>query len=97
MPPAHWTASDIAEWGLQVRDRFIAWWGQQSDRELNYRVPNYYGQRSLHDMLERTAWHAAQHTRQLILMLESHGIVPERPLTAADLAGLPVADEVWDR
>jgi hypothetical protein len=48
-------------------------------------------------VLERTAWHAAQHTRQLIIMLESHGITPDRPLTNDDLAGLPVPDEVWDR
>jgi len=40
-------------------------------------------------------WHSAQHTRQLAMMLESHGIVPDRPLTAADLAGLPVPDDVW--
>jgi hypothetical protein len=32
-----------------------------------------------------------------MMMLESHGIDPDRPLTADDLAGLPVPDEVWDR
>jgi glutaredoxin len=97
LPPAHWTAENIADWGLQVRERVLAWWNAQTDRELLYKVPTYYGQRPLHDVLERTAWHAAQHTRQLLLMLESHGIQPDRPLTAADLAGLPVPDEVWDR
>ena len=97
LPPAHWTAADIAQWGLQVRDRILAWWGQQVDRALDYKVPTYYGQRPLHDVLERTTWHAAQHTRQLIMMLESHGTAPDRPLIAADLAGLPVPDEVWDR
>ena len=97
VPPAHWTAANIAEWGLQVRDRIVAWWSKQTDRKLNYMVPTYYGQRTLHDVLERTTWHAAQHTRQLILMLESHGIGADRPLTADDLAGLPVPDEVWDR
>jgi hypothetical protein len=30
-------------------------------------------------------------------MLETYGIAPERALTAQDLAGLPVPDEVWDR
>ena len=51
----------------------------------------------MHDVLERTAWHAAQHTRQLALILDTYGIVPIDPLTAADLEGLPVPDEVWDR
>lgn len=97
VPPAHWTASEIADWGLAVQKRFNEWWSQQTDRELNYTVPTYYGQRSLHDVLERTTWHAAQHTRQLLMMLESHGIAADRPLTADDLAGLPVPDEVWDR
>ena len=97
LPPQDWDAADIASWGLKVRDRILAWWAQESDRTLRYTVPTYYGRRTMHDVLERTAWHAAQHTRQLILMLESHGVVADRPLTAEDLAGLPVPDEVWDR
>jgi hypothetical protein len=51
----------------------------------------------MHDVFERTAWHAAQHTRQMNLMLETYGITPDRPLSAEDLKGLPVPDEVWDR
>jgi glutaredoxin len=97
LPPEHWTAAQIADWGLQVRDRLLAWWEKETDRELKYLVPTYYGKRTMHDVLERTAWHAAQHTRQVMLMLESHGTTPDCPLTADDLAGLPVPDEVWDR
>ena len=95
-PPDTWGAREIADWGLSVRERFLHWWSQQTDHKLDYLVPTYYGQRPMHDVLERTAWHAAQHTRQLALMLESHGTPPDRPLTAEDLAGLPVPDEVWD-
>lgn len=97
VPPKSWTGDDIADWGLQVRQRLLDWWANETDRELKYTVPTYYGRRTMHDVLERTAWHAAQHTRQLIIMLESHGTQADRPLTAEDLAGLPVPDEVWDR
>jgi len=69
--------------------------GAQSDRTLQYTISTYYGERPLHDVLDRTAWHAAQHTRQLMLMLESSGMAPDRPLTGDDLRGLPVPDEVW--
>lgn len=97
LPPPEWTADDIADWGLQVRDRILAWWRKQSDSKLEFLAPTYYGRRPMHDVLERTTWHAAQHTRQVMLMLESHGTAPDRPLTTEDLAGLPVPDEVWDR
>jgi len=94
-PPVDWTGKDIADWGLKVRDRALAWWNAQSDRTLQYTISTYYGERPLHDVLDRTAWHAAQHTRQLMLMLESSGMAPDCPLTGDDLRGLPVPDEVW--
>ena len=97
VPPAEWTGDDIANWGLNVREQLLAWWAGEKDRSLNYLVPTYYGRRTMHDVLERTAWHSAQHTRQLILMLQTYGIEPDRALTSEDLARLPVPDEVWDR
>lgn len=93
--PAEWSAEDIAGWGLQVRDRLLAWWRGEQDRTLGYLVPTYYGQRTMHEVLERTTWHAAQHTRQVMLMLESHGTLPDRPLGAVELAGLPLPEAVW--
>ena len=71
-----------------------AWWAQ-TDQSLGFTARTYYGDKSMHEVFERTAWHSAQHTRQLALMLESHGIAPAHPLTPADLAGLPVPDDVW--
>jgi len=47
-------------------------------------------------VLERTVWHPAQHTRQLMLILDTIGIEPDRGLTARDLAGLPLPDKAWD-
>ena len=95
VPPPDWTGKDIADWGIKVRDRALAWWHAQNGGDLKQIISTYYGQRPLHDVLDRTTWHAAQHTRQLILMLESGGTPADRPLTAEDLRGLPVPDEVW--
>lgn len=97
VPPAEWGPEDIAKWGEHVRTRLHEWWDGETDRTLAYDVPTYYGRRSMHEVLERTAWHSAQHTRQVMLMLQSQGVEVDRPLTAADLAGLPLPDEVWDR
>jgi glutaredoxin len=95
VPPDEWTGKDIADWGLKVRDRALAWWKVQPDRDLKRTMTTYYGERPMPDVLDRTTWHAAQHTRQLILMLESGGTTADRPLTADDLRGLPVPEEVW--
>jgi glutaredoxin len=97
LPPDNWSADNIADWGLNIRQQVLEWWVTEKNRTLDYLVPTYYGQRTMHDVLERTAWHAAQHTRQLMLMLETYGIEPNQPLTAMDLSGLPLPDEVWDR
>ena len=56
----------------------------------------YYGTQSLHEFLERSTWHSAQHTRQLALVVEKLGLTPDRPLGAAELAGLPLPDHAWD-
>ncbi|HZP88148.1 MAG TPA: DinB family protein [Burkholderiales bacterium] len=97
LPPAEWGGVELVRFGEDVRDRIAAWWRSETDRSLQYPVPTYYGMRSMHEVLERTAWHAAQHTRQLMLILETHGIAPNDPLSPEDLAGLPLPDEVWDR
>ncbi len=95
--PKTWSAVDLANWGSKVHEQVMEWWRNESNRELQYMVPTYYGKRTMHDVLERTTWHAAQHTRQITLMLETYGIKPDEPLSPDDLKGLPVPDEVWDR
>ncbi|MEY3740734.1 MAG: hypothetical protein RLZZ192_1410, partial [Pseudomonadota bacterium] len=97
LAPKTWSAEDLAAWGGKVREQVMDWWRNEPQRDLQYLVPTYYGKRTMHDVLERTTWHAAQHTRQITLMLETYGVVPDRPLSAEDLRGLPVPDEVWDR
>ncbi|MDR5817136.1 glutaredoxin domain-containing protein [Caballeronia sp. LZ033] len=95
IPPETWTADDIRRWGDDVHRRFDAWWAAEADPGVNYAVQTYYGTRPFHEVLERTAWHATQHTRQIMLMLETQGVTPDGPLSAGDLEGLPLPEEVW--
>ena len=46
--------------------------------------------------MERTAWHAAQHTCQLETVLDNLAIQLEDRLTENDLDGLPLPDHVYD-
>ena len=59
-------------------------------------VETYYGDQTLHAVLERVTWHMAHHTRQLQLMVRRLELVPHRPVTEAMLAGLPVPSGEWD-
>ncbi|MBG9390690.1 glutaredoxin domain-containing protein [Caenimonas aquaedulcis] len=90
-----WSFDDIADWGLEVRDRLNAWWAKQPGTDISYKVETYYGQRALHDVMDRTTYHCAQHTRQLMLMLEEYGVKPDRPITMEDLKGVPVPEAAW--
>jgi glutaredoxin len=60
-------------------------------------VDTYYGVQSLHGVLERTAWHVAQHARQLQSLVEQAGLEPDVRLSARELGGLPLPDGLWDR
>jgi glutaredoxin len=94
--PAVRTGKDIARYGAQVLARVQDWWGNCPDRSCREVMDTYFGRHSMHVVLERTAWHPAQHARQLMLILETLGIEPDGPLTAADLAGLPLPGKPWD-
>ncbi len=97
-PPAEWmrTGADLDRFGAGVRARLGDWWSGAGETDCEAPAATYYGPQTLHQVLERTAWHAAQHARQLMMMLGTLGIEPDRPLGAADLAGLPLPEKVWD-
>ncbi|MBI1775518.1 MAG: glutaredoxin [Proteobacteria bacterium] len=97
LPPAEIrTVADIVGYGVGVHRGLSTWWVGTDDRECRREVETYYGLKPLHLVLERTAWHSAQHTRQLMMVLGLLDIEPDRPLAAADLAGLPLPENVWD-
>jgi len=96
-PPAELrTGTEGAGFGDSVRHRVAAWWADAGNEDFTRLVPTYYGDQPLHDVMERTTWHAAQHVRQLAMVVENLGLAPDGPLTEADLAGLPVPEKVWD-
>jgi hypothetical protein len=59
-------------------------------------VKTFYGTPPMHQVLERSTWHSAQHARQMIAVLERFGIAPERRLTSDDLSGLPLPEQLWE-
>lgn len=95
-PPAHASGEDVARYGELVLARAKAWWANNPDKSCARTIATYFGEHPLHVVLERTVWHPAQHTRQLMLILESLGIAPDRPLAPDDLAGLPLPEKAWD-
>ena len=50
----------------------------------------------MHQLLERSTWHSAQHARQLTAVLERYGIDPVRRLTPQELAGLPLPERLFE-
>ncbi|NKB43856.1 MAG: NrdH-redoxin [Alphaproteobacteria bacterium] len=87
----------VASYGQAIRDAVQAWW-QGTDRgaTLPDHLDTYYGAQSVPDLLERTAWHSAQHTRQLAAVLQKLKIELNDELAEDDLKGLPLPNHVYD-
>lgn len=99
VPPAQGactTAAEIILYGDGIISRLKNWWSGLDDKSCRQKVTTFYGARPLHQLLERSAWHSAQHTRQMIAILERFGVEPVGRLTAEELAGLPLPERVWD-
>ena len=90
------TGEEIATYGDGIIARLENWWGQLVDKSCRRPVKTFYGTPPMHQLFERSTWHSAQHTRQLMAVLERFGIEPCAPLTAEDLAGLPLPDGLWE-
>jgi len=97
-PPAEMQAVEqIAGFGDGVRERLAAWWAEYPHKSGDAIVKTYFGQKPLHEVLERSTWHSGQHVRQIVMAMEEFiGVKPEKPLTSADFAGLPMPEKVWD-
>jgi hypothetical protein len=99
VPPAEGaclTGAEIAAYGESIIERLQAWWMQLDDKSCAQKIRTFYGTPPMHQLLERSTWHSAQHTRQLIAVLERYAIEPDGRLSPEDLAGLPLPDGLWD-
>ena len=90
------TGDEIARYGEGVIKRLREWWDGAKNSSFEQQVPTSYGVQELHEVFERSAWHSAQHVRQLAAVLERFGIEPDGKLTAQDLQGLPLPERLWE-
>lgn len=98
VPPKGWGYEHLSAYNEETRRRIAAWF-ETHERSADWRAPArvYYGRQSLHEYLERTTWHAGQHTRQLMWVLEEKlGIAPNSRLGDEVWADLPMPEAVWD-
>ncbi len=99
VPPKDGTflsGEEFARYGEDVITRLQQWWDSLADKSCRQTLKTYYGMQPMHQVLERSAWHSAQHARQLMAVLERFGIEPKGRLTAEDLAGLPLPERLWE-
>lgn len=94
--PSHMhNAAQVVEYGAKARARLTVWFKTASPDVYKDSVKTYYGDQSVHALLERTTWHAAQHLRQLYTLLNMMKITPDQPLNASDFEGLPLPGSLW--
>lgn len=94
-PPDAQSGEAIAAYGHAARERIAAWFAQASDDVLAGTARTYYGDQSVHLLLERTTWHAGQHLRQVYDLLVSDGSLPVPPLAPELFEGLPMPTDLW--
>jgi len=94
-PPAITDGAGVAAYGAEVRRRLRRWFAGRGPETYGRVIDVYYGPQPAHDLLERTAWHAAQHLRQLYALAERLGVRPPAPLPDHALRGLPLPAALW--
>ena len=91
---AYRTGRAIVEYGDQVLARLARTLTEEPD-SLAKEVETYFGPATVGFLLELALAHAAHHLRQLYHYFTLLGITPDRPLTAADFAGIPVPSDLF--
>ncbi|WP_213233516.1 glutaredoxin domain-containing protein [Caballeronia sp. NK8] len=87
---------DTVNEGQELTERLQHWWLTLEDKSCQQSLTMFYGKHPMHQFLERSTWHSAQHTRQLIALLSDKGIELPAKLEADDYAGLPMPKKLWE-
>jgi hypothetical protein len=85
----------LARYGALVRARLSGWFAGAAPEEFSRTIEAYWGPIGAHDMLERTAWHAAQHLRQLYILAGRIGVSPSAPEPVDAYRDLPLPSAIW--
>ncbi len=95
--PESWRdARPAVDFSSATRVALSSWW-TQARRNPELRVRTYFGETSLGALLERSAWHVAQHCRQLDHLVHEIAKVQSAPRLPVELLdGLPLPAAVWD-
>jgi len=96
LPKADLNVGDLVEKSAKTKADLRDWLQSVDGAELQRTVTTYFGEQTLHQVLERAVWHSAQHTRQLMMVLELLEVEAHQPLTDGDFADLPMPESVWD-
>lgn len=95
--PQDATREKLVAYCEEMRRRMSDWFdGPSRTRDWSARADVYYGEQTMHEFLERTVWHAGQHVRQLMWVLEGLGLTVDGPLGRETFEGLPMPEGVWD-
>jgi len=94
-PPDLVDGSAIARYGALVRGRVSGWFEGAAPSEYARIIEVYDGPQNGHDLLERTACHAARHLRQLHAIAGDLGLAAPEPLPTSSFEGLPLPQSLW--
>jgi glutaredoxin len=76
------SVEEILVYGARQRQRLEAWWENLQDKSCTQPLKMYYGVHPMHNFLERSVWHSAQHTRQLYWWCEQNNLKLPQSFTA---------------
>jgi len=80
----------------EATSRLRDWLANATADELDRVVSTFFGDQTVHALLSSCTYSVAQHTRQLMAVLEMLGIQPEEPVGPDAYAGLPMPAGVWE-